>query len=87
MAQLVLGVHPIVQCVWSFVEPDDALRKKKEEYHPNVVFTEADQRRSAQGMGIVAIIMVAIEVGILLILDCARIRRTLQRLNLIRPGR
>ena len=67
------------------LEPDNAVRKKREEYHPNVVFTEADQRPSARAVGIAAIIIVVLELGVLVILDGVRIMQALERWNVIRP--
>ncbi len=76
----------VVVCL-TCLEPDDALREKREEYHPNIVFTEADERPTARGVAMVAIVMVALELGILLILDGVRILQALERWKLIRRGR
>ncbi len=68
-------------------EPDDAVREKRDQYHPNIVFTEADQRPSAQGVGTVVVVIVVLELGFLVILDGVRIIQALERWNLIRRGR
>ncbi len=59
-------------------EPDDAVREKRDQYHPNIVFTEADQRPSAQGVGSVVVVMVVLELGFLLLLDGVRIIQALE---------